>query len=354
MRRTAVYKHPLFLAHDTGRDHLESANRLRTLYRELERPETAAQLVFPSFPKASVSSIQLNHSPELVRVVAATAAHVASFLDADTRTSSDSYEAALMAAGAAIDSIKRLERGEIDNGFCLVRPPGHHAEPNRAMGFCLFNTVAVAAQWAIRHLGLQRIMIVDWDLHHGNGTQKSFYRSKKVLYCSCHQFPFYPGTGALAESGEGRGWGYTVNIPLSTGHGDLEFARIFNDIFIPFARTYHPQLILVSCGFDCMAGDPVGSQRVTATGIAYMTKVLLELAEELCQGNILFTLEGGYDGENMRNGFWAVLSELRGAPLAADHPAWLFPEDLQRFRSSRAESACIDQALQWVKKLRSF
>ncbi len=200
----------------------------------------AAQLVYPSFPKASVSSIQLNHNPELVRTVAATASRVATFLDADTRTSSDSYEAALMAAGAAIDGIKRLERGEIDNGFCLVRPPGHHAESNRAMGFCLFNTLAVATKWAIRHLGLHRIMIVDWDLHHGNGTQKSFYRNEKVLYCSYHQFPFYPGTGALAESGKGRGWGDTVNIPLSTGHGDLEFARIFNDIFIPLANLSSP------------------------------------------------------------------------------------------------------------------
>lgn len=348
MRRTAVYKHPLFLAHDTGRNHLESADRLREIYQELERVGSSAHLVFPSFPKASLTSIKLNHSPELVREVAATANHIAAFLDADTRTSTDSFEAALMAAGAVIDGIRRMQLGEIDNGFCLVRPPGHHAERHHSMGFCLFNNVAVAAKWAIRHLGFQRIMIVDWDLHHGNGTQKSFYRSDKVLYCSSHQFPLYPGTGALPESGEGRGRGYTMNIPLGTGHGDEEYARIFNEIYSRLARIFQPQLLLVSCGFDCMAGDPIGSQRVTASGIAYMTRVLVELAEEICQGKVLCTLEGGYSMKNIQQGIWAVLSELRGAPLIADHPVWLTPPDLQRFRTSTAESAAIDQAKQWV------
>ena len=328
---------------------MESAERLRGLYLELERDEVAAQLVFPSFPKANVSAVQLNHSPELVREVAGTATRVATFLDADTRTSTASYEAALMAAGAVIDGIRRLERREIDNGFCLVRPPGHHAERNRAMGFCLFNNVAVAAKWAIRHLGLRRVMIVDWDLHHGNGTQKSFYRSEKVLYCSCHQYPFYPGTGALPESGEGRGRGYTVNTPLSTGHGDEDFARIFNEIYVPLARIYRPQLILVSCGFDLMTGDPVGSQRVTTAGIAYMTRVLVELAGEFCQGKVLFSLEGGYDLDNIRNGVWAVLSELCGASLATEHPVWLSPQDLQRFHVGQTASASVAQAVQWVK-----
>ena len=181
MRKTAVYKHPLFLAHETGRDHLESADRLRSLYQELERVEVASHLVFPVFQKATTAAIKLNHTPELIREVAATAAHPASYLDADTRTSADSFEAALFAAGAVIDGIKRLEQGEIDNGFCLVRPPGHHAERNQAMGFCLFNNIAVGAKWAIKNLGLERILIIDWDLHHGNGTQKSFYRDNKVF-----------------------------------------------------------------------------------------------------------------------------------------------------------------------------
>jgi acetoin utilization deacetylase AcuC-like enzyme len=349
MRKTAVYTDPLFLAHYTGRDHPESADRLRGIYQELERDEVAAHLIFPVFPKASPASIKLNHTPELVREVAATAAHPAAYLDADTRTSAESYGAALLAAGAVIDGIRRLERGEIDNGFCLVRPPGHHAERHQAMGFCLFNTIAVGAKWALRNLGMERILIVDWDLHHGNGTQNSFYRNDKVLYCSSHQYPLYPGSGALPESGSGRGQGYTVNIPLAGGHGDDGYARLFNELYVPLARAYKPQLILVSCGFDILAHDPVGSMQVTPRGVAYMTRVLVELAEELCEGKLLLTLEGGYHLENMREGSLAVLTELYGAPLASEHPLFLQPQDIDRFRTISVESASLDQAMHWVK-----
>jgi acetoin utilization deacetylase AcuC-like enzyme len=349
MRKTAVYKHPLFLAHYTGNNHLETAERLRCIYQELERGDIPTRLIFPVFQKATTASIKLNHTPEHVREVAATAAHPASYLDADTRTSADSYEAALFAAGAVIDGIKRLELKEIDNALCLVRPPGHHAERNQSMGFCLFNNVAIGASWAIKKLGLKRIMIIDWDLHHGNGTQKSFYRNDKVLYCSTHQYPFYPGSGALPESGEGRGLGYTVNIPLPGMAGDYEYARIFNELYVPLARAYRPQLILVSCGFDIMASDPLGSMRVTTAGVAYMTRVLLELAEELCEGKLLITLEGGYNLDNMHNGSLAVLTELHGEPLASGHPVFLSQQEIEIFRSTRVESASFDQAMQWLK-----
>ena len=349
MRRTAVYKDPLFLAHDTGKGHAESAQRLHRIYRELERDEVAHHLLFPVFKKATKASIQLNHTPDLVREVAATAAHPASYLDADTRTSADSYGAALLAAGAVIDGIQRLALHKIDNAFCCVRPPGHHAERTQSMGFCLFNNVAIGAKWAIRHLGLERIMIVDWDLHHGNGTQNSFYRNAKVLYCSTHQYPLYPGSGALPESGEGRGLGYTVNIPLAGRAGDNEYARIFNEVYVPLARAYQPQLILVSCGFDMMANDPIGSMQVTPAGVAYMTRVLLELAEEVCDGKLLFTLEGGYDLDNMHHGVLAVLTELHGAPLASDHPVYLQQKDIDRFRAASVESASLTQAKHWVK-----
>jgi len=349
MRKTAVYKNSLFLAHYTGREHLESAERLLAVYRDLENTEVAEKLIFPDFPEATATMIKLVHTPELVREVAATAAFPASYLDADTRTSQDSYRAALLAAGAVIDGIKRLELGEIDNAFCLVRPPGHHAERGRAMGFCLFNNIAVGAKWAIKHLGLERILIVDWDLHHGNGTQHSFYRNDKVLYCSTHQYPLYPGSGALPESGEGKGAGYTVNVPLTGGQGDEEFARIFNELYVPLARSYRPELILVSCGFDILAGDPMGTMRVSGAGVAYMTRILLELAEECCQGKLLLTLEGGYDLDNMRNGTLAVLTELYGAPLSAAYPVYLSPQDSHRLRSTGIELASLDQAVQWTK-----
>jgi len=349
MRKTAVYQDPLFLAHETGREHLESPQRLRTIYQDLESPEVAAKLILPTFAKATAATVKLAHTPELVREVAATAAHPTCYLEADTRTSKDSYQAALLAVGAVIDGIRRLATGEIDNGFCLVRPPGHHAERNRAMGFCLFNNIAIGARWALKHLGLERILIIDWDLHHGNGTQRSFYRSDQVLYCSTHQYPFYPGSGAVPESGEGRGRGYTVNVPLTGGHGDNHYARVFNELFVPLGRCFRPQLILVSCGFDILAGDPVGAMQVTPAGVAYMTRVLQELATECCQGRLLLTLEGGYDLDNMRDGTRAVLSELYGAPLSASWPMALSPQENDRFRATRVPSAAIDQAILWTQ-----
>lgn len=349
MRKTAVYKDPFFLAHDTGREHIESADRLKAVYQELERAEVSAHLKFPSFKKAAVSTVQLNHSRAHVEEIAATATRPATFLDADTRASADSYQAALLASGALVDGLTRLQQGEIDNGFCLVRPPGHHAERHRAMGFCLFNSIAVGARWAIKKLGAERIMIIDWDLHHGNGTQDSFYRQDRVLYCSLHQYPFYPGTGALPETGQGKGSGYTVNVPLISGRDDEDYARIVNELVVPLARAYRPEYILVSCGFDIMVGDPTGTMRVTSAGVAYMTRVLVDLAAELCAGNLLCTLEGGYDRDNMLAGTLAVLTELYGAPLAADHPEYLHRADYDRFRTTRKESAALDQAVAWTK-----
>jgi len=234
----------------------------------------------------------------------------AGFLDADTQTSADSYDAACFAVGALIDGIQCLDQGEIDNCFCLVRPPGHHAERDQSMGFCLFNNVAVAARWARKELGIKRVMIVDWDLHHGNGTQHSFYDTDQVLYCSTHQYPYYPGTGAVLETGNAAGEGFTVNVPLSGGQGDFEFSRIYNELFAPIARQFQPDLILVSCGFDVYDGDPLGTMKVSPEGFAYMTKVMRELAEELCGGKLLITLEGGYSLTGMRDGTLAVLAEV--------------------------------------------
>lgn len=337
MRTTAVYRSPLFLAHYTGRDHLESAVRLEALYEELNRPEVASRYVFPEFKPATPAQIRLNHSPALVASVAATAGRPAVFLDADTRTSADSYQAALLAAGSVIDGIRRLASGEIDNGFCLVRPPGHHAEQDRAGGFCLFNSIAVAAKWALRNTGVDRILIIDWDLHHGNGTQNSFYSSDRVLYCSCHQYPLYPGSGTLMETGRGRGRGYTVNVPLAGGHGDGQYIRLFKEIFAPLARIFRPGLILVSCGFDIMSGDPIGAMQVSPAGIAALTGILVALAEQFCDGRLLFVLEGGYVPENIRSGTLAVLAELQGTPLFGE-------EELARLHLSDARSASIDQA----------
>ncbi len=316
MRKTAIYRDDLFLAHDPGPGHPESPERLRVIYDKLDSLENDSIFIYPQFDPASTDIIELNHSSALVKQVAATAGRSHGFLDADTQTSADSYDAACLAVGALIDGIHRLDQGEIDNGFCIVRPPGHHAERDKSMGFCLFNNVAVAARWAGKELGLKRILIVDWDLHHGNGTQHSFYDTDQVLYCSTHQFPYYPGSGAVLECGNGSGAGFTVNVPLAGGQGDLEFARIFNELFAPVARLYQPELILVSCGFDIYDGDPLGSMKVSPVGFAYMTRVMRELAEELCDGKVLITLEGGYNPAGMRDGSLAVLAELCGRQIA--------------------------------------
>jgi len=204
----------------------------------------------------------------------------------------------------------------LDNGFALVRPPGHHAERDRAMGFCLFNNVAIGAHYALKNFPLQRILIVDWDVHHGNGTQNSFYEDPRVLYFSTHRYAFYPGTGAATEVGRGRGEGFTVNIPLSPGAGDPEYGIIFEKILKPVALEYQPQLILVSAGFDTHYNDPLGGMEVTERGFARMTQILMEIAAATAEGKLAFTLEGGYNFAAERRSVKAVIEELsQGLPL---------------------------------------
>ncbi len=318
MRRTAILKHDLFLEHQPGSDHVESPERLRVIYEQLDKPEIRAPFLFPEFAPASPEIIALNHTEAHIRRVASTAGKRFDLLDADTTTSPRSYDAACLAVGAVVEGTRLLAAGEIDNCFALVRPPGHHAEEDHGKGFCLFNNVAIAARYALAHLKMEKILIIDWDLHHGNGTQHSFSGTNQVLYFSTHQYPYYPGTGALLETGEGIGAGYTVNLPLPGGQGDEEFARIFNKLLAPLARAYQPDMIMVSAGFDIYQGDPLGTMKVTVDGFAYMTRVLLGLADELCGGRLLFTLEGGYNVAGQRDGVLAVLAEMSGRPFLAE------------------------------------
>ncbi|OGR06001.1 MAG: histone deacetylase [Deltaproteobacteria bacterium RIFOXYD12_FULL_50_9] len=324
--KTAVFAHDLFLQHDPGYGHVESPERLEVIYSELERRVHREQLLFPTFEAATPAILELNHAAGHVRKVAATADKIVASLDPDTFTSPRSYEAACLAAGAVVEGMRLLAAGEIENGFALVRPPGHHAEYNAAKGFCLFNNVAVAARYALADLGMERILIVDWDLHHGNGTQHSFYDTDQVLYFSTHQYPYYPGSGALDQTGIGRGVGYTINVPLPGGQGDGDFVRIFDEILCPVARQYRPDCIIVSAGFDIYHDDPLGGMGVTVEGFAALAAILKDLAAEVCGGRILFALEGGYNLQGLRNGVLAVLGVLSGSsPLA--------PEILPRLRS---------------------
>lgn len=321
MGKTAVFRHETFLRHDPGPGHPESPERLAVIYDALDRPENCAGLIFPAVEAASREILTLNHTPSHIARVAHTAGKTYSILDPDTIASPLSYEAACLAAGAAVQGVRMVLSGDAANGFALVRPPGHHAEADRTSGFCLFNNIAVGARYALSELGAERVLIVDWDLHHGNGTQHSFYDTDKVLYFSTHQYPYFPGTGGLHEVGSGSGEGYTLNVPLPGGQDDRAFARIFRELLLPVARQYNPDLILVSVGFDIFQGDPLGTMSVTSKGFAYLARQLLEMAEEICGGRLFLLLEGGYNLGGLRDGVLAVLAELSGRSILTGQEA---------------------------------
>ena len=343
MAATAVFRHDLFLEHDPGYGHPESPERLRVIYQALDRPEAQTGLIFPDFAPATTAELALNHTLPHIERVAATVGKSYAMLDPDTVTSPRSYEAACLAAGAAIAGARLIMSGAAKNGFALVRPPGHHAECDHTSGFCLFNNIAIAARYAMDELGARRVLIVDWDLHHGNGTQHSFYDTDRVLYFSTHQYPYFPGSGALHEVGQGAGEGYTVNVPLPGGQDDRAFARIFRELLSPVARQFKPDLILVSAGFDIYQGDPLGSMAVTTDGFAYLTRLLMSLAAELCQDRLLLVLEGGYHLTGERDGVMAVLAELAGRSI-------LGPDLVKELDTATPPLAALDNARNIAKK----
>src|SRR5215471_21527528 len=258
------------------------------------------------------------HDAEYIQRISETTGQALA-LDPDTYTSPDSYEVALLAAGAAIDAVERVMSGSHVRALALVRPPGHHAEREHAMGFCLFNNVAVAAAHA-RTLGAARVAIVDFDVHHGNGTQHIFAREPDVLYCSVHQYPYYPGTGAATEVGEGPGAGLTVNVPLEAGATDDDYHEVFDQMIIPVVRAFRPDLILVSAGLDAHERDPLGGMRLTTPAFGAMTMALRLVAEECCDGRIVAVTEGGYDLRAFRDSLLSVVDALGAEDSGA--PAW--------------------------------
>jgi acetoin utilization deacetylase AcuC-like enzyme len=310
MKAGLVYD-PIYLEHDTG-DHVENSRRLVEALSYLKETGIKEKLACLPPRPASLKELEMIHTPEYISYVKSKAVKGGGWLDPDTVMSPKSYEAALYATGGVLAAVEAVMKGEVDNAFALVRPPGHHAIRDRAMGFCIFNNVAIAAKFALSKFNLKRVLIADFDVHHGNGTQDAFYADPQVLYFSTHQYPFYPGTGWMDETGTGEGEGTTVNFPMAVGWGDEEYLRAFNEVLVPVARRFQPQLILVSAGFDAHWADGLAMMRVTITGFAQMAMILKELAAELCQGRLIFTLEGGYNLKVVASSTKAVFDVLLG------------------------------------------
>jgi acetoin utilization deacetylase AcuC-like enzyme len=315
---TGLVYDPIYLEHDTG-DHVENPRRLVDAMSYLKETGIKERLISLPARPASLEELEMIHAPEYVSYVKSKAEMGGGWLDPDTVMSPKSYEAALYAAGGVLVAVEAVIKGKVDNAFALVRPPGHHAVRDRAMGFCIFNNVAIAGEFALSKFNLNRVLIADFDVHHGNGTQDAFYADPKVLYFSTHQYPFYPGTGWMDEIGTGAGEGTTVNFPMAAGWGDEEYLRAFNEVLVPVARRFQPELILVSAGFDPHWADHLATMKVTITGFAQMATILKELAAELCQGRLVFTLEGGYNLRVVASSIKATFDVLLGNLEIDDH-----------------------------------
>ena len=316
--QTGYVYHDDYLKHDTGL-HPENGGRLNAIMDGLKESPYFSRLILIEPIPAKTDQINYIHTNDLIRTVRDFSSGEM-HLDPDTPTCSRSYEIALLAAGGVISAVDAVMDG-MDSVFALVRPPGHHAEPDRSMGFCLFNNIAIAARHAQKK-GLEKVLIVDWDVHHGNGTQEAFYKDSSVLYFSIHQSPHYPGTGSVDETGAGDGSGYNINVPLQSGAGDPDYLYVFNAILAPAARKFKPDIILVSAGQDGHRDDPLAGMNLTSVGFGQMTGVVRLLSEELCGGKLVLALEGGYDYRALSSSVNSIFGTLiNGADQKAGIPS---------------------------------
>jgi len=309
---TALIYDPAYLKHETGH-HPESPLRLKAILAALEGDEllwARAKKLQPV--AASDEDITRCHSTRLVKQLKSLCERGVAFVDLDTALSSDSFDVARLAAGAAITAVDQVFSGEADNAFACVRPPGHHATANRAMGFCLLNNAAIGARYAQARYGAERVLIIDWDVHHGNGTQDIFYKDGSVFYFSTHQYPYYPGTGASTDRGEGEGEGTTLNIPLAAGSSARSHRQAFTEALKVIERDFPPDLIIISAGFDSRRGDPLGGLMLEDSDFREMTKEVMDIAERFATGRVVSMLEGGYNletlGETVRTHVTALTS----------------------------------------------
>ncbi len=313
MQQTGIAADPRVKKHDTGPAHPEQPARYDAVMNRLECSGLLQDLAHIEARRASDDELALVHSREYIALVQREIAqHRKQLSTGDTDISSESGECARVAAGCVLSAVDAVFASTVSNAFCVVRPPGHHASAARGMGFCLFNNVALGARYAQSEFGAERVLIADWDVHHGNGTQDIFYEDGSVLFFSTHQWPWYPGTGAASEEGEGEGAGKTINCPLPAGSGGAQIIRAFQDVMIPAVHAFEPDLILISAGFDSRSGDPLGQFLLTDEDFQELTCMMVDLAFKYCDGRLVSVLEGGYSLEGL-----ALASEAHVRALLA-------------------------------------
>ena len=306
---TLLYDNSIFLEHDTG-NHPECGGRIIPIRKSLEANFPDGSIRRPDWNPASISRLARVHGRDYIESVKQFAEAGGGRIEVDTVVSPRSHDVALMAAGAVCDAVQRVVGGEDDRAFCLVRPPGHHALRDESMGFCLFNNVAIASRVATSELGLERVLIVDWDVHHGNGTQATFWEDPQVGFLSIHRWPFYPGTGAKDETGSGAGLGTTVNLPITYGTPRDEYQKQFATALEDLAAVVRPQLVLVSAGFDSHQADPIGSLGLETEDFVPLTQAVIAIAKQYAGGKIVSVLEGGYDPNALADCITTHLKEL--------------------------------------------
>ncbi len=297
-KKVGIACHSDFLKHEPPGYHPERPERLKRIMGHLKEKDLLAELKEFDFQAADESWIAEIHTENYISRVKEMCQRGYPYLDyGDTYLTRESFEVARLAVGAALKAADLVMDGVLKRAFCCLRPPGHHAEPDRGMGFCLFNNVAVLARYLQKRHGIRKVAIIDWDVHHGNGTQRAFYTDPSVYYFSVHQFPHYPGTGGEEERGEGEGEGYTLNVPVAAGAGDKEYFQIFEEKFLPALEAFKPQILLISAGFDAHRDDPLSGIQLSDEAYSRMTDYLKEVSNKTAEGRILSLLEGGYNLE---------------------------------------------------------
>ncbi len=311
-QKTGFSYHPDYLNHDTGPGHPERPDRLRASLAALQQSDVWEQLHRIEPTPASVEQIAYTHNPAYSEHIRLHCEREIP-LTYDTTVCHESFEIALLSTGGVLRAADAVATGVVQNAFAMVRPPGHHATPGQSMGFCLFNNIAVTARYLQREHGIGKVAIVDWDVHHGNGTQDIFYEDESVFFFSIHQSPLYPGTGSSRERGSGKAHGTTLNVPVPTGSGDDAYIKVFTDILIPALRDFAPEILLISAGFDAHYLDPLAGTEVTADGFATLTDLMLAFAEEAISGRVVSALEGGYSLEGISESVVAHVERLAQA-----------------------------------------